>query len=224
MKYIKAVIALFVFFFASVLDIIPVTLFNIELNDQNSIILSLCRNILISIILFFIYRKEIILEYHKFRENSFQNLDTGFKYWLIGLALMMISNILIQTLFPNSVAGNEESVQSMISVLPLFMFINTSILAPINEEICFRKTFYDTIKNKILFIIISGIFFGSLHVVFAFENLVDLLYIIPYSCLGIAFAFMYFKTETVFTSIIMHAIHNGILTLLSIYSMSMFIF
>ena len=58
---------------------------------------------------------------------------------------------------------------------------------------------------------ISGILFGSLHVVTSFENIVDLLYIIPYSAPGIAFAYMLTKYNNIFVSMGFHFMHNGIL-------------
>ena len=44
------------------------------------------------------------------------------------------------------------------------MFISTSILAPIYEEILFRLGFKKCINNKLMFIIISGTLFGLIHI------------------------------------------------------------
>ena len=46
---------------------------------------------------------------------------------------MMVSNLIINSL-NSGLAGNEETVQSMISSLPWLMLINAGILAPLNEE------------------------------------------------------------------------------------------
>ena len=134
---------------------------------------------------------------------------------MIGLVGMMISNILIMTIFKSGGANNEQAVQNMINIAPLLMIIDAGIIAPIIEEILFRKTFKNVIKSKLTFILIAGIFFGYLHVASA-TTLSQFIYIIPYSSLGISLAMMYAKTDTVFTSICMHALHNTILTLFSI--------
>ena len=128
---------------------------------------------------------------------------------------MMISNILITIIFQAGGASNEQQVQKMIQTAPLFMFVNAGFIAPINEELLFRKNFRNIFKNNLIFILISGIFFGYLHVTSA-TSIGQLAYIIPYSSLGISFAIMYCKTNTVFTSISMHMMHNTILTLFSI--------
>jgi len=87
------------------------------------------------------------------------------------------------------------------------------------EELVFRKAFKDAIKNKWLFIIISGLIFGGMHVVGSYTTITDLLFIIPYSCLGFAFAAAYYNTDTIFTSITLHMIHNTILTVTSILTL-----
>ena len=103
----------------------------------------------------------------------------------------------------------------MIDVAPIIMLITAGIIGPINEELIFRKCFKNILKNKWFFILISGIVFGYLHVSGA-NSLNQFLYIIPYSSLGIAFATTYYKTNTVFSSIFVHMLHNTILTLISI--------
>ena len=104
----------------------------------------------------------------------------------------------------------------MITTLPILMLINAGIIAPIIEELTFRKAFKNVFQNKWVFILSSGLIFGGLHVITSFSTPLELLYIIPYSSLGISFAYMYYKTNTIYTSISMHIIHNTVLTLLSI--------
>ena len=70
--------------------------------------------------------------------------------------------------------------------------------------------------NKYLFIILSGLVFGSMHVIGNITSPLDWLYVIPYGSLGAAFAIMYQKTDTVYTSTAMHIFHNTALILLSI--------
>ena len=47
-------------------------------------------------------------------------------------------------------------------------------------------------------------------------SLFDLLYVLPYGSLGCAFAASYYDTDTIFTPIIFHMIHNIVLVILSI--------
>lgn len=95
----------------------------------------------------------------------------------------------------------------------------TSILAPFIEELIFRKAFKDAIKSKWLFVLTSGIVFGCLHVVGSISSLYEILYIIPYSSLGIAFALAYHETDNIFSSIFLHFLHNTIVMSLVIFGM-----
>ena len=128
---------------------------------------------------------------------------------------MVMSNFIIAFILGGGQATNEQGVQKMIDVAPIIMLITAGIIGPINEELIFRKCFKNILKNKWFFILISGIVFGYLHVSGA-NSLNQFLYIIPYSSLGIAFATTYYKTNTVFSSIFVHMLHNTILTLISI--------
>ena len=128
---------------------------------------------------------------------------------------MMISNILINTLFKLGQAENEQLVQGMITDFPLVMLLNAGVIAPIIEELVFRKTFRDTIKGKWAFILTSSLVFGFMHVLVA-TSLIEMIFIIPYALLGMAFAYMYYDTDSIYTSILAHILHNTILILISI--------
>ena len=213
---IKTIITFVLFFNIKFIMKLIILIFGIKkINDSNFTILYLVSYIIMLILLFFIYKKELIEEWKKFKKNISKNLDIGFKYWLIGLAIMIGSNIIINMIFGKGQSNNETAVQSMITALPIVMLISAGIIGPIIEEIVFRKSIKNLIKRKWLFIITSALIFGFVHITSA-NDIKQLLFIIPYSALGYAFASMYYETDTIYTSIVMHQIHNITLTLLSI--------
>ncbi len=221
-KYIIKAILIFIFSYFVLDYAFSYTLYYLkvkELSGPMLVILNALKNIILLFILFLIYRKDLIRDWDKFRANVFDNLDEGIKYWFLGLVGMVASNLIINFVFKGGQAGNEQAVQDYIKYLPWLMLINVGFLGPMVEELVFRKTFKDAIKNKWLFIIISGLIFGGMHVVGSYTGLVDLLFIIPYSCLGFAFAAAYYNTDTIFTSITLHMIHNTILTVTSILTL-----
>ena len=216
---ILGIIVFLLFYFSSYFQLIPIILLNWDIRsitESQNVMLSTFSNIVLLLILFLIFRKDIIKEWKKFKSNFLENIDTGIKYWLVGLAIMMGSNIIINIVMNFGQAANEQAVQQMISALPWLMFINAGIIAPCTEELIFRKSFRKAFPNKWLFVLISALVFGSLHVVTSMTSPIELLYIIPYGALGGAFAYMYQKTDTIFTSIAMHMFHNSALILLSI--------
>lgn len=218
-QIIKGIIIFILFYLSSYIQLIPIYLFKLDiskLDGTSKVALSTFSNIVLLIILILIYRKELYKEWKIFKDNLYANIDLGFKYWSIGLIVMFISNIFINIVLKNGQAANEQAVQEMITYAPLLMVLNAGIIAPIIEELTFRKAFKNMFNKKWVFILTSGIIFGALHVVTSITSIIDLLYIIPYSSLGIAFAYMYYKTDTVYTPISMHMIHNTILTIISI--------
>jgi len=219
--YLIRGISVFIMFFYSVyLQYIPIILFKIDIHNitpVHSVLLSTFSSTIVLFVLFFIYRNELKKEFKIFKDNFVENIDIGFRYWMLGLFVMMISNVIITYFLKGGGANNEVAVQNMIKTLPWLMLIDAGFIAPFNEEIVFRKTLKDIISNPILLCILSFLLFGGAHVIGEAKSLTDYLYIIPYGSLGASFAYCYYKTNTIFTSMSMHIFHNTILILLSIF-------
>ncbi len=215
----KVALVFILFFMSKYLQYIPLLVLDMDIKNltlQDQVIMSTFSNAVLALLLFLIYRKDLIKEWKRFKKNYQEDIDVGLRYWILGLALMVVSNILISLFTPLKNSTNEMSVQSLISVSPYIMLFTAGILAPICEEITFRKTIKELCSNKWLFCIISGLVFGLLHVVSNNASWYEYLYVIPYGSLGFTFAYAYYKTDTIFTSMSMHALHNILLVLLSI--------
>ena len=218
---IKGIIVLVFFTYSYLFQYIPIYLFHIDLallkgNNVLSVLFSTFSSLIVFIFLLFIYRKDLIQELKVFLKKPLEHINDGIPFWIIGLIIMYASNILLSVVFHSSGANNENAVQAMIAAYPVIMGIDVCILAPFNEELVFRKTFYDVFQKKYIFIFISFLVFGYVHVSSMASTFVDWLYIIPYGALGAAFAAAYSKTNTVFTSMCMHVVHNTVIFLLSV--------
>ena len=216
---IKGLIVLLIFHYSYYLQYIPIKLFHIDTSSYNetlSVIISCFGNFLLMFILYFIYRKDLHKEWIKFKENFWDDLNIGFYAWFVGLIIMFVSNIIISFVLKAGGAQNEEAVQGMIRTIPILMVINAGIVAPFTEEIVFRKTLKDIFKNVYIFMLASFLLFGGAHVVGSANSLITWLYIIPYGSLGAAFAYAYYKTDTIFTSMSLHIFHNLVLCAMSI--------
>lgn len=212
----KGILMFLIFYYSAYFQYIPIILFRItKITPQLNVVLSAFSSIMVMTILFIVYRDELRKEWNVFKKNFSKNMDTGFRYWIIGVVAMFILNMLLNTFLNSGQASNEQTVQSMISALPFIMLFDAGIVAPFNEEIIFRKCFKKVFKNKWVFAIASGFVFGLLHVLGA-KSIVQFLFILPYGFLGAMFALMYYDTDTVFTSMTIHALHNTILILFSI--------
>jgi len=149
-----------------------------------------------------------------FCKNFKKYLRISFKNWFIGFLIMIISNYIINQ-FITGIGENENGVQTLIAKLPIIAFILTTILAPFVEEMIFRKNLQSCVDNKLLYMLLSGFIFGFIHTSID-TNIYELLLIIPYGALGYMFAKTINETDNIYTTIMMHMFHNGVLTLLAI--------
>lgn len=150
-----------------------------------------------------------------FIKNFKKYFEISFKNWFTGFIIMIVSNIII-SYFIKGIGQNESTVQELISKIPVIAFILTTICAPIIEEMVFRKYLQDCVDNKVLYMVLSGLIFGFIHTSIS-TNFLEILLIIPYGALGFMFAKTINETDNIYTTIMMHMLHNGALTLLAIW-------
>lgn len=167
--------------------------------------------ILMMTIILIIYNKKISKDYKDMKKNNIKYFSKYIKYWLICLFIMMASNLIINFFITNSLPSNEEAIRETFDISPIYVFFSAVIYAPIVEELVFRLSIKKIFNNKWLFVIISGLFFGGMHIFSDFNSLADLLYIIPYSAPGFAFALMLEDSDNILVSTSFHLLHNGIL-------------
>ena len=225
-KWVPIVIFILLLILMSYLPIIPLRLFKIDIGNFSKSMLVLYNFICdlgYMIIIFFFYRKDIIKDLKDLKNNFAKIFDAAFKYYVVGLILMIVTNLLIGLFFSSANANNEEAVREYINLYPLYMLFSVSIYAPFVEEMLFRKAIYNcvlpykqNIFTKYIYVILSGLIFASLHVVGQSDKLVDYIYIIPYLSLGVAFALLYYKSKNIFSTIMMHSLHNTVTILLYI--------
>lgn len=165
------------------------------------------------IILILIFKKEIKKGIKDIKENFTSRAILSLNCWILGCLLMTISSVVISFILKQNISTNEALVRQSIKIAPLYMLFTCSIVAPIFEELVFRRSLYGLIKFKWLFILISGFGFGLLHVLGSYNNPLDFLYIIPYGSMGCAFAYLLTKTNNIVLPIVIHMLHNTVLVI-----------
>lgn len=216
--FLKTVGVFFLFYCNVLLIYIPIFIFKLDVSKISSStknLLSIFADIILIIILLFIYRNSIKDDIKKFKNNFTSSMNVATNWWAIGVIGMFACNAFITYVLHGGQAGNEQAVQSLIAKSPLYMIISAGILAPIIEELVFRKNL-NIFKNKLIFAIVSGFLFGLAHVLGNVNSWIDWFFILPYGFLGFAFARAYSKTDTICVPITMHMIHNTLLVILSI--------
>lgn len=133
----------------------------------------------------------------------------GIVLWAIaGVFMAYIAQyiaVIIETLL--GISQGSENTQTIIDITraaPLFMII-PALVAPIVEEIIFRKIIFGTLYKKVNFFIaaiISALIFGIIHG--------EPAHILIYSSMGFVFAYLYVKTKRIIVPIIVHMTLNSI--------------
>ena len=202
------------YFIYSYFQLVPLELIGIDYNNlslDNKIFYLVTTELIYLLILFYVFKEQFKKNFKDFKNNFRPYMKKYMQYWALAFSLMLISNAIIISLFPNSVATNQEIVNSNLMVAPFYTVITAVLFAPFLEETIFRLGFRYMFKSDILFILASGLVFGSLHVIGSYQNLVNLIYIIPYSIPGFVFAYTLVKSKNIFIPISLLLFHNGVM-------------
>lgn len=148
---------------------------------------------------------ELKRDFIAFKNNFKTYISNMLPRFGIILIVYAISNFLI-VYFVANISTNQEIIYQWPIYISAFIAI---IIAPLTEELMFRGFMKKFIKNDILFILLSSLIFGGLHVTLA-DSFSQLLFIIPYSILGFAFSLNYVKTRNIVSNIFLHCAWNSI--------------
>lgn len=217
---IKGFGVIFLYLIGSALVYDFIGIFGINYNNLNIIIKQIylvLYEIFLTLIIVYIYRKDFIPNFKNFIRNIKDFFNKYIRYWFLMLGLMILSNYII-TMFTTTITSeNQQTIIDTLGKAPIYTLFVTVLVAPILEELVFRISFRKIFAHtNFLFIFFSGLFFGGMHVLGTLENLVDLLFIIPYSIPGFIFAYLYSKTKNICVPIMLHLLHNGIMMALQL--------
>ena len=178
---------------------------------------SIIGDVVFIIILYLVYLKDLHKEFKAYFGAFGNNFKKSFKIYILGFIGMVVCNLFIITFLKN-ISTNESQVREMLYKNAIPTMISISIIAPIVEELVFRKSLSTVLKNRWIYVIVSGLLFGGAHILVNVIQgtfvLTDLVYVLPYGCLGASFALMDYNNKSVFPSMIIHAIHNTFTALL----------
>lgn len=171
---------------------------------SNSLLLNLSNIIVYVGVSGFLFARnydDIINSFKKFNIYSIPKI-------IIGFVLIFLTSMLVSLLFSGQT--NNQSTINMMYEKKSLLIIHAVILAPLAEEIVFRKSIRDLIKNPIVYLIVSSLFFGLFHCLSGdFEN------IIKYALPGLMFSIIYLNEENIGLSYIIHLLYNLVVILLA---------
>lgn len=213
----QAICALLSFY---IIPSIVAVILQLEFGIKSQLILSTIGETVLLILLIIYYRKDLIKDFKSFDKSWFKFM---IKWWLIGLVIMYASNVVINLIiFKGQIAPNEAADREMLQTIPILGLFLAGFIAPMTEELVFRKSFRNITDNKLLYIAVATFIFAFVHVTPGFIvslqplklKWLQLIYLIPYGALALSFTIVYREKDNILTSMIMHMAHNTLFLLL----------
>ena len=208
-NFFYGILYIILYFF---LTIVVYSTFSKHIYDENNLLLAnvstICADLIILFIFIILFRKTIIPDFKEFKINFKNIFKDNFKYYIIVLSFMLLSNLLL-SIFIQDIPTNEELNREILQTFFYSSLFSMVIVAPIIEEAITKIYFRKTFNNKWLFVIFSGLLFAALHML-ASTTLIELLFIIPYMALGSSLAYIYYKSNNIWANILFHSLHNTI--------------
>ena len=168
-----------------------------NVNNFNSLYYIVSAIFTLSFVLFFT-KDDLKKEFKEFKKNIIKNLLYCFIIFICMFLIVTLSNFLIDKLLGWEEINSSKLIFPNINSMFLYTLFVLLIYAPFIEGIIFTKIIKNIIKNKIAWILISGILFGLLQIGFDFSSYSSLIFSLPYIIIGILVSFIYEKKENVF--------------------------
>ncbi|MFA5692062.1 MAG: type II CAAX endopeptidase family protein [Acholeplasmataceae bacterium] len=182
-------------------------------------IISLITYIILTVSLFFILKPSIKNDFNLLMENKdkqyFGKIITGILIIMAFNIAAGVISIAFNNIFgvPDDISANQLSINiTLKSPYFITMIFTAVIMAPIVEELVFRKSIFSLIKNKNIALAVSAIVFGFIHVTSEFlggDFLLGISNFITYLAGGLALGYLYLKNDkNIITVMLIHAGYN----------------
>ncbi|KQL39711.1 hypothetical protein AN960_09245 [Bacillus sp. FJAT-25509] len=154
----------------------------------------------------------ILILLHKPIYEGIKNLKTNYRtiinwvilgYFITMLTQIVCNLILIYVFDLHKGSENTQNIINIAKLNPAFIII-PSLVAPILEEIIFRRIIFKRLYNRLPFIISAGIssaIFSLMHG--------DIPFFLSYFLIGFVFCYLYKRTNSIMVPILTHMLMNS---------------
>ena len=226
---LKLLLCFLLFFSVGNIVTYILNLFNINielLSNKWLVVYQFVVSFIMFVALFLAYNKSVKKDLKDFKKEKNKNITYIVKMFILFMIVKYIVSfisVLIMTLLKydtNAMTSvNQNLIETYIKTSPFLMLVSTAFFAPFYEEVLFRMGMKKVFKNKYIFIILSGMIFGLMHI-FPLEEGISLglgiMQSITYVTMGIFLSYTYYKTDNIFISIGIHFLNNFLSVLVMI--------
>lgn len=150
----------------------------------NTTMISFLADLIFLVCIIFVYKDNL--------KNDFENLKKDYKISniiktvIIWVVIIFVSTILMgaitEMIYPNVAADdNTNAITSLLDASTFYTIFKTMIFAVVAEELLYRESISDVVKNKYLFVVISSIIYTIMNFIFVgFESNIIAMYVLIY--------------------------------------------
>ena len=165
----------------------------------NTTMISFLADLIFLVCIIFVYRDNL--------KNDFENLKKDYKISniiktvIIWVVIIFVFNILMgaitEMICPNMIVDdNTNAITSLLDASTFYTIFKAMIFAVVAEELLYRESISDVVKNKYLFVVISSIIYTFLNFIFVgFQSVNIIIYILSYFLPALLFSTAYVKNN-----------------------------
>lgn len=191
----------------------------LKISSTQLTIVNVITHIIFAGILVGLYWNDLKAYWKNFKSNKKKNIKSVILYLVIILVLLFASNILI-TAISSMMGGSFDSdsstkiISTVFKKVPfgtMFVMFLMIIFYPIVEELVFRKSLRDVIKNPIIFIIISSLITWYFQVTLVNPQISEFVLSLSVFFNSIVSAIIFVKKDNILFSIFPRMLYNIII-------------
>lgn len=146
-----------------------------------------------------------------------RHLGKTLRFALMGFGLYYSANILfallVQMVYPDFMNINDSSILEITEQSPVMMTVGAVLLVPMVEETIYRGVIFRGIRNRSKFLAytVSALLFAAIHIagyIGQYDTMMLVLCLVQYLPAGLALAWAYEKSGTIWCSILIHMTVN----------------
>lgn len=186
-ELLRILLAIIIFFYTSIPVLAILRIIGLEITKSNYkmlVVYDFISSLVVAVFISILYYDVIINDLKKLKNKCNGKVSVYLKSIMIGFLFLLITKFVsayVVTIISNlfnieiTTADNQAIIEKMVKSMPLLITLSASLFAPISEEVLFRGGIRKLMNNLGVFVTVSGLIFGLMHVT---DNIVFMLEIL----------------------------------------------
>ena len=186
-ELLRILLAIIIFFYTSIPVLAILRIIGLEITKSNYkmlVVYDFISSLVVAVFISALYYDVIINDLKKLKDKCNGKVSVYLKSIMIGFLFLLITKFIsayVVTIISNlfnieiTTADNQAIIEKMVKSMPLLITLSASLFAPISEEVLFRGGIRKLMNNLGVFVTVSGLIFGLMHVT---DNIVFMLEIL----------------------------------------------